>query len=394
MDSKELLQYRSKLIRDAQSMVTKPERTPNVSFFITWKIQDAGYKLSEALADYEIMRKVVIEHQEKYGWDAIVEMGNRNQYNLVQYLGDSYYYYNDDNDAVEYTDFPFMEVEDFAEYAKDPKKFLWEKALGRKFKFWDSDCTPEFVQGIVKENAEFGNYSFGIMKEMNEKYSIPMSMRFDIPTPQCGIEFFYSHARGIKNISVDMRRNAHALDDALDAFHALWFYPQLEAMKKIAPGIDPNVSFDCNTTILAHTIMNRKQWEKYFWPYLEKVFDVYAEKGWNTRYFTEGEGKISWEYIKDYPKGIITIHIENDDIWEAKKLLPNACLMGGMKNEVLGTKSKQECIDLAKHLIDEIGFDGGYIMSQDKLGTFKIDGKSENVKAVCDFVREYTPSQN
>ena len=43
-------------------MERKPDRIPHVSFFVTWKILDSGYKLSEAMNNYDIMGKVVREH--------------------------------------------------------------------------------------------------------------------------------------------------------------------------------------------------------------------------------------------------------------------------------------------------------------------------------------------
>ena len=51
MTPQELEKYRLKLIRDASSMQVKPERVPHVSFFVTWKILDSQYKLSEAMND-------------------------------------------------------------------------------------------------------------------------------------------------------------------------------------------------------------------------------------------------------------------------------------------------------------------------------------------------------
>ena len=64
MTPQELEKYRLKLIRDASSMQVKPERVPHVSFFVTWKILDSQYKLSEAMNDYSIMEKVVRQHQD------------------------------------------------------------------------------------------------------------------------------------------------------------------------------------------------------------------------------------------------------------------------------------------------------------------------------------------
>ena len=65
-----------------------------------------------------------------------------------------------------------------------------------------------------------------------------------------------------------------------------------------------------------------------------------------------------------------------------------------MKNSMLGNGTKQECLDYAKRLIDELGADGGYLFSQDKMGSYRIDANPENLKAVCDFVLDYRPSQS
>ena len=43
----------------------------------------------------------------------------------------------------------------------------------------------------------------------------------------------------------------------------------------------------------------------------------------------------------------------------------------------------------AKRLCCELGGEGGYMMTQTKIGTFRADGKRENVQAVCDFVRDF-----
>ena len=68
MTSKELVAYRTKLFRDAATF-NKPDRVPHMSFFVTWKILDGGYTLNEGLRDYDIMTKVIREHQEKYNFD-------------------------------------------------------------------------------------------------------------------------------------------------------------------------------------------------------------------------------------------------------------------------------------------------------------------------------------
>ena len=97
------------------------------------------------------------------------------------------------------------------------------------------------------------------------------------------------------------------------------------------------------------------------------------------------------EYLKDYPKGIITMHPEQDDVFELRKELPNCAILGGMPVSLLGNGTVKECVDYTKRLCDELGHDGGFILCQDKMVSFRNDAKPENVKAVCDFVREYRP---
>ncbi|MDR3645182.1 MAG: uroporphyrinogen decarboxylase family protein, partial [Clostridia bacterium] len=104
--------------------------------------------------------------------------------------------------------------------------------------------------------------------------------------------------------------------------------------------------------------------------------------------FSEGSTKRFWSYFKDLPKGHFAFHVEQDDIFEFKKELPNCCAVGGMHASLLGGGTKEQCVSYAKHLIDELGGEG-FILSQDKMISYRNDTNPENLKAVCDFVREY-----
>ena len=83
MTNQELEKYRIQLFRDAAGMEKKPDRTPLVSFFVTWKILDSPYKLTEAMNDYSKMEQVVRHHQEAYGFDTMFDFGTRNPYRVA-----------------------------------------------------------------------------------------------------------------------------------------------------------------------------------------------------------------------------------------------------------------------------------------------------------------------
>ena len=83
MTNIELADYRASLFKKAVRF-QKLDKVPQASHFLTWKILDAGYKLSEALNDWSIMEEVQLEHERKYNWDCFVEVGNRNNYRTTQ----------------------------------------------------------------------------------------------------------------------------------------------------------------------------------------------------------------------------------------------------------------------------------------------------------------------
>jgi len=79
---------RLQLFKDCIAM-KKPKRIPLLSCFYTWKIldSDSGYKLSEAMANYDVMERVVCEFHERYQFDAYNELGTRNMVKPFDDLG-------------------------------------------------------------------------------------------------------------------------------------------------------------------------------------------------------------------------------------------------------------------------------------------------------------------
>jgi len=129
MTNPELMQYRAKLFRDAASF-NKPDRIPHLSFFVTWKILDGGYTLNEGLRDYSVMTECIKQHQEKYNFDAIFELGVRNIIRMVDHLGGGTYIVTDD--AIEYKDNALVNIDELDDYIKDPLKFIWEEGMKKK----------------------------------------------------------------------------------------------------------------------------------------------------------------------------------------------------------------------------------------------------------------------
>mgnify|MGYP002856225539 CR=1 FL=1 len=390
MDLVELKNARLKAFNDALSFVEHPKKTPHVSFFVTWKILDYGCRLSEALMDYDLMKKVVKTFQEKYNFDGMVEYGNRNQFRVSEHMGGSLYKVDDEQEALNYIDMAVCEADELAEYAADPDKFTWEKIVSRKYPYWKEEgVTVDFMNKLNEEVMGFLNFNSQIMDEMELEYGVPKLWEFRGGMTTLGPEFVFQGLRGIKGFSLDMRRNKSALHDAIQAYEALSLDPVLSAMDAAEKGHSKTAVFDGDLTMLAHTVMNPKQFDEFYWPSLKKELDIVQSHNWTIRIFTEGYGQIAWDHFNEYRKGTICDHVEHDDVYDLRKNCPGVVVMGGMHSHLLGNGTAEECVNEARSLLDTIGDEGGFILTQNMLGSYRNDGKAENIKAVCDFVNSY-----
>ena len=387
MNSKDLKKSRVQLFRDAANF-KKTERIPHFANAVTWKIFDAGYTLDQAMINFDIMEKTVVHFLETYPADAVMDVGIRNQFNVTEAFGPgSYYYY--DKEVVGIRDHAHCTIDTLMQYLDDPEKYAWEVILPKKY---GEDWAGKTTEVWKKTFSEYMRYVKFVlhMSSVMGKYGIP-SLSPNNPMKGAivfGVEECMSNLLGIQQLSVAMRRNA----DELEAFVKRWNDKRIKpVIEKIKAGKGPDLKycFDSSILMLAHTIMNKKQFERFYWPYLKELLDTYAEKKMNIRIFTEGAILRFAEYFKDYPKGVLTFHLEQDDPFEFREALPNVAIMGGMTTDLLSAATPEECVDYAKRLCDELGKDGGFIFSENKMLSYRNDAKSENMLAVSKFVNDY-----
>lgn len=388
MDSKKLQQERVSLFRDA-ACFKKTGRIPYFSSAVTWKVFDAGHTLDEAMTDFALMEQCVRHFLDTYPVDAILDIGIRNQFNVTEAFGSKgYYYYTPD--AVGIHDHAHCTVETLEEYQDNPEKYIWEKILPEKY---GEDWEKKDLSVWKKTFREYMAYTKNVIhmgSVTGKEYGLP-SLAPNNPmsgTISFGIEELEANLLGIKQLSVALRRNG----DQLESFIRRWDEEHIDPIiEKIKAGKGPNYKycFDASIMMLAHNILNQKQFERFYWPSLKRLLDAYAEKNMNVRIFAEGSILRYAEYFKDYPKGTLTFHIEQDDPFEFREKLPNVCIMGGMTTDLLGMADKETCLARAKKLCDELGSEGGFIFSENKMLSYRNDAKAENLLAVTKFVNEY-----
>jgi hypothetical protein len=378
MDAKARLKERTELI-DNVLQFKKNKRVPLAANIGTWKVLDAGHKLSEAIYDFKLMEKIVEEFHQKYQFDVYSDVGNTNPMRVTRALGGGFFQIASSDDAIVVEDHHLMEQEDYPVLAGSSMGFYWAKAFQRY-------CKPGITIGELKNAVEefiaFGEYSGNITNKYINQYG---AMMFDMNSIMHPFEELFIKLRGIKNTSLDIRKHKGQMKETMDAMFVAQSEPTLKrGLEADYTGYVAPISL----SFLGHSILSVDQFGELYWPYLKKILDATVPLKKPVFIYCEDTLLRFAEYFQDIPKGALLIQLERDDIFEFRKKLPNIALSGGMPLHLLGHGTKKECVDYAKKLIDTLG--DGFVLSQDKYVSYPRDATRENLLAVNEFARTYT----
>lgn len=351
----------------------KTSRVPTESNIWSWAVFDAdlGVTLEEAVCDWAIMEQVIRKLQERYGFDTHHMPGNRNNGRLSKALGRSSH--NIVGDKVYVLGGCVIEDDEFEDFFRDPITYGWTKIGPR---YYEGMTVAQVYEAIAAQKA--GNdYLTRITDVLNKEYgSTLIAKNYALPP----METLFS-LRGLKKVGIDMRRRPEVYREYNEIMEA----GQLAAADQALGEERGNYVADILTCFMAHSILNRKQFETIYFPVTKKVYDKCAEKGGVIFNFWEAECIRFADYFADYPKGIMIIHPEIEDVRDVRRAFPNACIQGGMPLRLLSSGTPQECVEYVKKLVDDMG--EGYIFSTDKMISYRNDCKRENLEAVMDYLR-------
>ena len=382
MDAQALLAERKQLFSDVIAF-NKPARIPMLGCVYSWKYLDAGYNLHEALYDYDIIEKCERENIETYQFDAYSDYGTRNGMKAPDALGGGAHKISPDGEAVIVHDGATMMPDEYAEYMANPVAFMWSKMFKRSAK---EGLTLGDIQKAAIETLTFGQFGARMANMYAEEYGALVTFNMNnigmlLLSP---MEMLFNGIRGMKGLALDIRKNKSQLKEYLDFAAAGNMFPLLDAS---IPIDGSRTVADYYTPFLGHSMLSTSQFGELYWPYLKKAIDFAAANNRTIYCFCESTMERFTEYFEEVPKGVLIIHLEQDDIFTIRKKLPNIALAGGMPTSLLGHGSKEQCVDYAKKLIDELG--DGFAISQNKMLSFRDDATRENLIAVNDFVRNY-----
>lgn len=374
-------EYRANLRRLKDCIQHKHiDRVPHFSNIYTWKILDSDLKpkLSEAMSNYTLLDKMQCEFQERYHFDVHFDLLNRNLLKPETVMGGNHHLINDEAESINFFDHVLMNADEYEEYAKDPMAVNW-KMFRRKY--------PDITAGQVAKAMALREENIAYVDHMKKKFRDKYSSAFANGriVAQVPYERFHKYYRGIKEATMDLRRRKSVLHDVFDSMMENEIMPNLK--KQLETFDDSDCMCDVMMPFLSHAMMNNKQWDEFYWPYLKPQIDMIAEHGKTILIYCENSLLRFAEYFQDYPKGLFLIVPELDDVRDIRKAIPNAAVAGGLTTDLLGHGTPEECVDAAKRAIDDMG--DGFMLSQNKMVSFRNDCRRENLLAVCEYVQSY-----
>lgn len=386
MDARDKLTQRVDLFTAVVRGSGKVERTPHFFNFHTWLITDAGYQLSEALRNNDVMVEVIRRSAQRYEYDTPFWTGHRNPVLVEQALGKFNYVIDDERGTINVTDICVLEADEYDDL-KDMRRYRWEKVLPRLAPGLAGTDNANKYRESLREFGAYRQMQANVANVLRNEFGIPL--KSDLCWGSAGIEELFSFYRGIKGLSIDLRRQFDKVREGAELLTSYMTKYYTQDPPESFRGRSDHSAFDMHFTMLAHTILNAKQFEKLYQPYLKRVGDIAQRYDKTCFIFGEGMHKRFYDFYRDLPANRFCLLPEQDDIFEFARELPNVIPCGGMPVTLLASGSVQENLDYARKLIEEVRPDGRYVFAADKMVSFPADAKLENVKAVTDFVASY-----
>lgn len=313
--------------------------------------------------------------------DVLYGTGNLRPVKLLRTIGNSLYHISEEGVMIEGGKGETMFAEEYEQLIKDPKDFITNTLLPRKFPVLQNEETAVDVwhQGIkdVAEWLEYNKTVNGILKEdLNIDVVCKSSANL---APDVLLDYF----RDFVGIMGDIRRRPKEVLAACDAL-----MPMLIGAAKASW---PNPSDEGVVFMPLHlaTYLKPKDFAKFYFPYMKRQTEELWAAGYPVMYYCENDWTPYIDILQDMPDCHMMGLFEGGDLKFIKEKLGHKfTFSGGMRLNNLKNGTVQDCIDNAKWCLDNLAPGGGYIFGLDINLCYRNDAKLENLVAACNYIHE------
>ncbi|QSX09220.1 hypothetical protein J0B03_03930 [Alkalibacter rhizosphaerae] len=360
-----------------------PDRVPVYSLIDNWAFSYAGYGVEEVFEDDEKHLAAFEKIASDFYWDSMFASTTSRAMNYIGML-DGGSFKNKGLMQIESGHSLSMDANEYDDLIKDPYAFIRDVVAPRKYGLMRMDHSSEKVekyQRAVSELYKFKDLNQRSEEQLKNKWSMPISRGATLVHP---VDLLLDFFRDFHGIMMDVKRNPNKIIEAADAMIPIviencemQYSENKEGMSIFNPMHLPQ-------------FLRPKDFEKVYWPSYKKIVEHFAAKGMVVQSYYERNYAHLYDFLQDLPKNSVFGLFEDDDLREVKKRVGDVISIGGgMEAYTLHYGTKQECIDMAKGLIDDLAPGGGYVFTTNRILHSANDANPENLKAVNEFVKEY-----
>jgi hypothetical protein len=357
----------------------KPKNVPIVSNMITFPIAYAKEKTLDLIKDPDKFAEKWTDIYKDVYFDGAFVNGLTTALQAIEIMGSGTFFVSRDGVTLQHKENTVMRDDEYDELIKNPREFMINTLAPRKFGNLTGDESADYetLKKAISAFKFFFETNMKTAKTVKEKYGIVTLATSKVYAP---FDVIFDRLRGFSGSLVDCRRMIDKVSAAAEALYPL-YYPLCKGNAPFPLAI---------STVHAPTYLGPEVFGKVFWPTFKRmILDVHS-RGSQTVIVMEGDWSHLYEFLDELPDKSVVMNREKDDPFVLKKKLGRiGPIAAAVPTTMMRYKSKQECIDFAKKLIDECAYDGGLIfMSEISLITGS-DINIDNLIAVNQFVHEY-----
>ena len=389
-----LYEERMKNLVDATSF-REPVKVPTGLEVIYWPFSYAGVRLIDVIDDPPTAAAAYTKFINDIEIDFYaMAFAVQHPVRVHDELGSLMYRIANDGTLIEHTQVmqEFMKDDEYDELIADLAGFKMEM-IRRNFKAFQG--TEEEAYEALKRAAALmrthNEMNKLIAKGAEEKEIVSLNGFGATATPGAPMFFsplnsLFDNLRGMKDTLVDLRRRPDKLREALEVIKAQPGMPS--PPPEVYETREPIPS--AMTVYHSECFLNNQQFDEFFFQGFKETALPYMEKG--AKYFLKGEGLFlnTLDRFRELPKGSMIIVLDQDDPFEAYKIIgDHATLCTGINTDLLLAGTKQQCIDYVKRCFDTFAPGGGFIFMPQKPLISANEVNIENFIAVYEFANEY-----
>jgi len=282
--------------------------------------------------------------------------------------------------SPQYEETPLLSVEDY----DDIISLGWRGFLQKTAKEANAIITPESIPPIARALTDRYNR---FVEEWRQR-GVPVMSGDLLIDPQMALSLL----RTLPQFTLDLYRRPDKVQAALDAMVDDITEDSLEAMHASEPrpsnGI-PGIMIACERG--SGQYYNLKLFERFVWPYIKKMVLAWAAEGYITTLHFDTDWTLNLPYLLELPPKTCICELDSTtDIFKAKEILKDhMCIMGDVPPSLSSHGMPEEMEAYCKRLIDIVGRDTGFILSNGC--AVPPDTKDENFKVMIDTARNYYP---